>query len=39
MCTQYKITEEELLKELGSLEALKYDLAMRKAVEVLKENN
>ena len=35
----YKITEEEIMKELGSLEVVKYDLAMQKAVEVLKENN
>lgn len=39
MADMYKITEEEIMKELGSLEVVKYDLAMQKAVEVLKENN
>ena len=39
MSETYKTTEEEILKELGTLEVLKYDLAMQKAVEVLKENN
>lgn len=40
MADTYKMTEEELLKEFNdSLEVLKYDLAMRKAIEVLKENN
>lgn len=35
----YGITEEEVRHELGSNEALKYNIAMEKAVEVLKENN
>lgn len=39
MSETYKTPEEEILKELGTLEVLKYDLAMQKAVEVLKENN
>lgn len=39
MSEKYKMTEEEIMKELGSLEIIKYDLAMRKAIEVLKENN
>lgn len=39
MSEMYHMTEEELLKELGSLEIVKYDLAMRKAIELLKENN
>ena len=40
MADTYKMTEEELLKEFNdSLEVLKYDLAMRKAIEVLKDNN
>ncbi|MGN1342539.1 MAG: trigger factor [Bacilli bacterium] len=39
MSEMYQMTEEELLKELGSLEIIKYDLAMRKAIELLKENN
>ena len=39
MSEMYQMTEEELLKELGRLEIVKYDLAMRKAIELLKENN
>ena len=39
MSETYKTPGEEILKELGTLEVLKYDLAMQKAVEVLKENN
>lgn len=40
MADTYKMTEEELLKEFNdSLEVLKYDLAMRKAIEILKDNN
>lgn len=39
MCNEYKMTEEEIMKELQSLEVLKYDLRMRKAIEFLKENN
>ena len=35
----YNVTEEEIMKEFGSKEALKYNMAMEKAVEVLKENN
>lgn len=35
----YGITEEEVKHELGSNEALKYNIAMEKAIEVLKENN
>lgn len=39
MSKEYHVTSEEILKELGSLEVIKYDLAMRKAIELLKENN
>ena len=39
LCEQYQMTEEDLMKELGTLEVVKYDLSMRKAIEVLKENN
>lgn len=35
----YKVSEEELLKEFGSLDVVKYDLSMRKAIEILKDNN
>ncbi len=36
---EYDLTEEEVKKELGSNEVLKYNMAMEKAIEVLKENN
>ena len=39
MCEHYHMTEEELIKEIGSLEVVKYDVRMKKALEVLKENN
>jgi len=39
MCEHYHMTEEELMKEIGSLEVVKYDVRMKKAIEVLKENN
>lgn len=36
---QYNVTEEEILKEVGTLEAMKMDLAFQKAVELVKTNN
>lgn len=39
MCQHYHMTEEALMKEIGSLEVVKYDVRMKKALEVLKENN
>lgn len=39
MATKYNTTKEELLKELGDIEMLRYDLKMRKAIDVIKENN
>ncbi len=36
---QYNVTEEEILKEVGTLEAMKMDLAFQKAVELVKANN
>lgn len=39
MQEHYHMTEEELLKEIGSLEVLKYDVKMKKALELLKANN
>lgn len=39
MCEHYHMTEEELMKEIGSLEVVKYDVRMKKAIDVLKENN
>ena len=39
MAENYGITEEELLKAYGSLDIVKYDMKMHKAIEILKENN
>ena len=39
MAENYGITEEELLKAYGSLDIVKYDMKMHKAMEILKENN
>lgn len=39
MIEKYHVTEEEIMKELGSLEVVKYDLRMKKAIDILKENN
>lgn len=39
MAKQYNVTEEEILKEVGTLEAMKMDLAFQKAVELVKANN
>lgn len=39
MCEHYHMTKEDLMKEIGSLEVVKYDVRMKKALEVLKENN
>ncbi|MEG0977287.1 MAG: trigger factor [Bacilli bacterium] len=36
---QYGITVEELVKAYGSLDVVKYDMKMHKALEILKENN
>ena len=36
---QYNVTEEEILKEVGTLEAMKMDLAFQKAVELVKAKN
>ena len=36
---QYGITKEELVKAYGSMEVVKYDLKMHKALDFLKENN
>ena len=36
MAGHYHMTEEELLKEIGSLEVVKFDVKMKKALEVLK---
>ena len=39
MADNYGISEEELLKAYGSLEVVKYDMRMHRALEILKENN
>lgn len=39
MAKEYNKSEEEMLKEVRSLEALKYNMRMEKAIQVLKENN
>ena len=39
MCEHYHMTEEELMKEIGSLDVVNYDVRMKKALETLKENN
>lgn len=38
MAENYGMTDEEFLKQFGGLDMVKYDLSMRKAIEVLKEN-
>ena len=39
MAEHYHMTEEEIMKEIGSLEVVKFDVRMQKALEILKENN
>lgn len=39
LAKQYNMPEEELLKAFGGKELVKYDLEMRKAMEVLKEDD
>lgn len=39
MAENYGISYEELLKAYGSLEVVKYDMRMQKALELLKDNN
>jgi len=36
---KYQMTEEEFEKALGGKEMMKYDLEMRKVIEILKEGN
>ena len=35
----YQMTEEELVNAFGGIDLIKYDLKMRKTIELLKENN
>ena len=37
LATKYQMDEEEFLKSFGGLDMIKYDLTMRKAIEVLKK--
>lgn len=39
MAKHYNVDKEEVLKEIGNVEYLKNDMAMKKALDVLKENN
>lgn len=39
LATKYNMKKDEFLNLFGGLEMVKYDLEMRKAIEVLKENN
>ncbi len=39
LAQNYGITKDELIKAYGSLEIVKYDLKMHKALEIIKENN
>ena len=36
MAKNYGMSEEELLKEFGGLDMVKYDMKMRKAIEIVK---
>ena len=36
---KYSMKEEEIIKEIGSEDMIKYDLEMRKVIEILKEAN
>ena len=39
LATKYNMKKEEFLNLFGGLEMVKYDLEMRKAIEILKDNN
>ena len=39
MATNYGISVDELIKAYGTLEVVKYDMRMHRALEILKENN
>ena len=38
MAENYGLSKEEFLKEFGGLDVVKYDMKMRKAIEILKES-
>ena len=39
LAEKYQMEKDEFLKMFGGLDMIKYDQKMRKAIEVLKENN
>ena len=39
MAENYGISVDELIKAYGSLDVVKYDMTMHKALEIIKENN
>ena len=39
LATKYNMKKDEFLKLFGGIEMVKYDLEMRKAIDILKENN
>ena len=39
LAKKYKMEKEDFLKEFGGIDLVKYDLQMRKVVEILKELN
>jgi uncharacterized protein with GYD domain len=39
MAENYGITVDELIKAYGTIDVVKYDMAMHKALEIIKENN
>lgn len=39
LAKQYEVTKEEFLSQFGGLEMIKYDLEMRRVIEILKESN
>ena len=39
MAENYGISVEELIKAYGTIDIVKYDMTMHKALEIIKENN
>ena len=39
LASKYNMKKEEFLNLFGGLEMVEYDMKMRKAIEILKENN
>ena len=38
MAETYGVTKEEMLSQFGGLDVVKYDMRMRKALEIISEN-